>query len=101
LKPRGTLPPIFQFSIFNFQFFRRKTNGGNARDHQPSVHRVQASELHDDEEQEDHDREAGAEEILPARSEADRSSGNQVAPNRRELNGEAWPSRLFAATAGQ
>jgi hypothetical protein len=50
----------------NIQIITGVSNGGNARDHQPSVHRVQTSELHDDEEQEDHDREAGAEEVLPA-----------------------------------
>jgi hypothetical protein len=83
------------------------------------VHRVQTSELHDDEEQEDHDREAGAEEVLPARSEADRAPGNEMRgaplaartlilsgvaakdPTTRELNEKAMLSQQFAAIVGQ
>src|SRR5204862_8079867 len=42
------------------------------------LHRVQTSELYDDEEQEDDDGEAGAEEVLPSRSEAHGSPGDEV-----------------------
>jgi hypothetical protein len=57
---------------------RRGQRGSNARDHHASVHRVQEAELHHDEEQKDHDREVGVEEVLPARSEENGSSRDQV-----------------------
>ena len=43
-----------------------------------AVHRVQAQELHQHEEQEDHDGAAGAEEVLPVLPQAPRAQGDQV-----------------------
>ena len=48
------------------------------RNHHASMYRVQTSQLHDDEEQEDHDGEAGTEEVLPSRSEAHSPPGVEV-----------------------
>src|SRR5436309_14816358 len=42
------------------------------------MYRVQTSELHHDEEQEDHDGEAGTEEVLPSRSETHSPPGEQI-----------------------
>jgi hypothetical protein len=53
-----------------------KRNG--SRDHHVSVHGVQEPELFFDQEQEDHDRASGDEEILPALPEAPDAQGNQV-----------------------
>ena len=44
----------------------------HARNHHIAVHRVQAQELHQDQEQEDHDRAAGDEEVLPVLPQAHR-----------------------------
>ena len=46
--------------------------------HHVPVHRVQEPELHEHEEQEDHHRAAGNEEVLPALPEAPGAQGNQV-----------------------
>jgi hypothetical protein len=56
-----------------------KSNGApGKRNHHVAVHRVQASELLDEQEQEDHDGEAGTEEVLPSRAQAHAASRNQV-----------------------
>src|SRR5512134_99118 len=59
--------------------FRTGSGERYERHHHAGVFRVQDAELHHDEEQEDHDGQAGAEEILPGMQEAYGAQGNQVA----------------------
>ena len=62
--------------------------------------RVQTPELHDDEEQEDHDGKAGTEEVLPSRSEAHITQGNEV---KRSTHPEAVGAAagIWAAIRGE
>src|SRR6267143_4730342 len=52
--------------------------GDEPDDHHARVQRVQGAELHHDEEQADHDRQAGQAEVLPAVPQAHRPQGDQV-----------------------
>src|SRR5438067_6399471 len=64
------------------------------------MYRVQTSELHDDEEQEDHDGEAGTEEVLPSRSEAHSPPGVEIRrstyPEAAEARRRIWNKPLRA-----
>ena len=56
----------------------RFSSSRRKRNHHVAVHRVQTPELFDDEEQEDVDRKAGTEEVLPFRPQAHLAQGSQV-----------------------
>src|SRR5258708_35895703 len=73
---------------------RRSIHGTRRqRDHHTPVHRVQTSQLHDDEEQENDDREPRAQEVLPARPKAH-------GPSRSEVRRSAAPGGAHPLSRG-
>jgi hypothetical protein len=67
----------------------------HAGKHQPRLSRVQAAQLHDDEEQEDEHRETGARQVLPLLPQAHRAQGRK---GLKQVSGVGFPESGFRSS---